>query len=225
MAGSLFAQAESPLDSDAQVVVTPTFTPTPSKTSFEGHFGLGFSSVSVSPAYAQSGSADSVYLFDIRYWLSDGFILEALVGGTAGTQLGSDANNNPYDDPYWAYSYGLGVKSNLSEPVPGLLIQTITRLLYLQNSSQKSSNTTVYQDQYDYLSLSAGLGFEYFMPFAKNLSVETSVTLEFDENWESYTATPRNVNSSSTVYSPSTWVFKVNSPGFNLTSISIHYYF
>lgn len=110
-------------------------------------------------------------------------------------------------------------------PFDGLMVQTITRLLYLQNSSQSSNNIYVWDDQYQYLSVQAGLGFEYFMPFVKNLSVETSVNLEFDDNWESSSSSPRNTAVAPTVQSTSTWIFKITSPGFNLTSVSIHYYF
>jgi hypothetical protein len=222
---SLFAQSVTPVVTESAAVSSPVPTVSPSKSVGEGSFGLGVSQISVTPFEGLSPSADSIFLFDIRYWLSNQFILEVLAGGTAGTQLGSDAFNNPIDDPYWAYCYGLGIKTNLAEPFDGLLVQCITHLLYLQNSSQKSNSISVYTDQYQYLSVSIGLGFEYFLPFLKNLSLETSANLEFDENWENYTATPRNTFTSPTVYTPSTYVFKVTTPGFNLTSISIHYYF
>lgn len=204
-------------------------TPTPvakiSKSVGEGYFGLGLNSISVSPHYGLIGAADSVNLFSLRYWLTDQFILEALVGGTAGTQVGQDAYGNLVNDPYWAYCWGFGVKTNVLEPFDGLMVQTITRIMNLQNSSQNSNNAYVYTDQFQYLSVQAGLGFEYFMPFVKNLSVETSVYLEFDDNWENYSNNPRNPAITPTLYNPSTWIFKVNSPGFNLTSVSIHYYF
>jgi hypothetical protein len=185
---------------------------------------LGVSQISVTPGFAESASADSLTLIDLRYWLSDKFILEIFGGGTAGTQLGNNTFGGLINDPYWAYCYGLGIKTNLAEPFDGLMIQCVTHLLYYQNSTQRSTEIDVYQDQYQYLSVSIGLGFEYFLPFVKNLSLETSASLEFDENWENYTANEFNQNVVVTA-NPSTYVFKVTTPGFNLTSISIHYYF
>jgi len=232
------ARTADPSTPETILTTEPTQTVTPiakiSKPVGEGCFGLGYSQIIVSPSYNLSAGPDTVNLLSIRYWLTDQFILEALVGGTAGIQIGYDSNDNPVNDPYWAYAWGLGVKSNLLEPTEGLLVQSITRLIYLQSSNQRSVYDTyidnqdlsvIQFDQYQYLSVQAGLGFEYFMPFVKNLSVETSAYLEFDNNWETYTITPRNPAYPPVSYNPSTWIFKVNSPGFNLTSISIHYYF
>lgn len=81
-------------------VLSPISTPNSSKSVGEGYFGLGLSQISVAPRFGQSGSADTVAMFSIRYWLTDQFILEALVGGTAGTQVGFDKSDNIINDPY-----------------------------------------------------------------------------------------------------------------------------
>ena len=223
LACPLMAQTEASDNPSPTVVPSPT--PVPAKKVGEGYFGLGVSSISVSPFNLMTSGADNLTLFSVRYWLSDQVILEALAGGNAGTQIGYDANNDFIQDPYWVYCLGLGVKTNLLEPADGLLVQTITRFQYLDNSVQKSGNSAIGLDQYQYLSVQAGIGFEYFLPFAKDLSVETCVNLEFDQNWETYTITYRNPSIKPTSQNPSTWMFRVTTPGFNLTNLSVHYYF
>jgi hypothetical protein len=220
----LSAQSETPVAIEPATVTTPVPTVSPFKAVGDGSFGLGVNQISVTPGFAESASADSLVLIDLRYWLSDKFILEIYGGGTTGTQIGNDAFGNPINDPYWAYCYGMGIKTNLVEPFDGLMVQCVTHLLYYQNSTQRSTQIDLYQDQYQYLSVSIGLGFEYFLSFVKNLSLETSASLEFDENWENYIVTPRNTSIAES-FNLSTYVFKGTTPGFNLTSISIHYYF
>jgi hypothetical protein len=220
---------------------TPTATPvvsvTAPKSQWAGRFGLGLSAISVAPRENLSTPADSLTLLSIRYWLSDRFQLDVLLGGTAGNQFGTNITNGTVYDPFWAYCYGVGIKTNLAEPVEGLWIKFTNQYLYYQNSSQSTRTadavnsqnqtvltTAVLTDQYQYLSVSAGLGFEYFLPFVKNLSLETSETLEFDTNWETYAVNfPAGYAGASFNYS--TWVLKVTSPGFNLTSLTFHYYF
>jgi hypothetical protein len=247
-----WAQSETPTaDSPAETPVSatptvssspiPTATPVVSltnpKSEWAGRFGLGLSSISVAPRENLSPSADSLTLLSIRYWFSNRFQLDIFLGGTAGNQFGNSVTSNTVYDPFWAYCYGVGIKTNLAEPVEGLWIKFTNQYLYFQNSSQSSHaadvlnnlnqnvvTNEVLTDQYQYLSVSAGLGFEYFLPFVKNLSLETSETLEFDTNWETYVVNfPAGYTGSSQNYS--TWILKVTSPGFNLTSLTFHYYF
>jgi hypothetical protein len=226
-------------DAPTQVpTATPVISVTAPKSEWAGRFGLGLSAISVTPREPLSTSADSLPLFSIRYWLSNRFQLDLLLGATAGNQTGTNLLGNTVYDPFWAYCYGVGIKTNLAEPVEGLWIKFTNQYLYFQNSSQSSralnvlnsQNQTVlanavYTDQYQYLSVSAGLGFEYFLPFVKNLSLETSETLEFDTNWETYNLSFPAGYSGGGSQNYSTWILKVTSPGFNLTSLTFHYYF
>jgi len=212
------AQTESPATPTAAPVSSPS--PTPVKTEWEGKFGLGLTQANI-----QTGVGTNPTLFSVRYGLSSRFILEALVGGSAGTQVGADAFNNPLNDPYWSYSFGFGVKTMLAQPCEGLWAQFLTRLLYSVTSSQRSSSLDVTTDRIEFLSLAAGLGFEYFLPFAKSLSLESGVNLQFDNSWESFSDVPRNPLLAPRTATPSLWSMRVVSPGFNLTALSIHYYF
>ena len=233
-------ETPAPMPATETPVITstpsPTASPTPTHTSpkceWADRFGLGLSQISVRPYqyYFAYQPVDSLTLISIRYGLSDRFLLEVLLGGTAGTNVGYDIYGYPtVNDPYWAYCYGLGVKTNLVRPFDGFWVQALTRFLYFENSAQSSLDnytltSDVLSDHYQSLSVAAGLGFEYFLPFLKNLSLETSETVEFDTNWETYTDTSRKT-SKVTTENYSTWVLQVVSPGFNLTSLSIHYYF
>jgi hypothetical protein len=220
----VWAQTETPTEIQETPAPTAVATPAAPKSQWAGRFGLGLNQVSITPSQGLSFPADNLTLFSVRYGLSDTVILEVQAGGTSGVQLGIDPLGNPVDDPYWAYCFALGDKVNLVEPAEGLWVQMVNRYLYYENSTQQSQISSVHTDHFQTLSLSTGLGFEYFLPFAKSLSLETNESLEFDTNWETYITTPRN-NSPVTSQNYSTWVLKTVSPGFNLTSLSVHYYF
>ena len=214
----------APEEAAASATTTPTPEPSPAKAPWAGRFGLGFSQITVNPVYPTYYQADVVNLLSVRYGLSDAVILEVLAGASVGNQFDYNSSYSVVYDPYWAYCFGLGDKINLAEPAEGFWIQEVNRYLYLENSAQSTSPDGVDKEHYQYLSLSAGIGFEYFLPFLKNLSLETVESVEFDTNWETFISTPTS-GSPASVQNISTWSLQVVSPGFNLTSLSIHYYF
>jgi hypothetical protein len=125
-------------------------TPTPDPFSLGGKIGLGMSQINgVTPGIS------------LRYWLSDQTALDAF-----GAQVLA------IDD---IFDFGLGVRTNLSKPCKDVLIQGIF---------QTSYTCTEYvpfiflgpNSEYD---LSAGLGFEAFLPFCEWVSVEDSVLLDY----------------------------------------------
>jgi hypothetical protein len=126
----------------------PVATPTPGSMNLGGKIGFGIDQLDdVGPGVSA------------RYWLSDRTALDAFGG-------------QDYND-YKVYSFGVGLKTNLSNPAKDLFIQGVVRASY---SRQIYSPFFIPGDEYD---LYLGVGFEAFLPFCEWLSVEDSVLFDF----------------------------------------------
>jgi hypothetical protein len=93
----------------------------------------------------------------IRYWLNDQTALEV---------LGSN-----YMD---SWGCALGVLQNIAHPTRDVYIHLLSRYTFNQYSNPNVSSLT------NYSSITLGIGFEAFMPFCENLSLDGWVGLEVD---------------------------------------------
>ncbi len=52
-----------------------------------------------------------------------------------------DFNGNLVNLPDWGYGLGLGIKTNLSEPIPGVFFQGLSSLTFSQDEYETSPTT------------------------------------------------------------------------------------
>jgi hypothetical protein len=119
----------------------------------------------------------------LRHWYSDNGAFELLFGGYDTPQAGEDFSDNYTTSPGWGYGAGLGLKRNLAMPVENVFIQGAARLTFSQSYQQNSYDYNLRTYQYQDLVLFVGPGFEAFIPFWKNLSVEGSIGLYVSSRW------------------------------------------
>jgi hypothetical protein len=74
--------------------------------------------------------------------------------------------------------------------------------------------------------ISAGLGFEYFMPFCDSLSVQGNLAFagSYNDGWESELYNP-NQNQTNYTLKYSYWRTTFVSTGLTLSTVSVHFYF
>lgn len=208
----------------------PSPTPTASAKSFspdhlKGTTGFGITS------FNYTGSA-----LAYRYWTSDSTALDIYLGGNYSQTNSYDFSGNSTVVPNWNYGLGAALKQNWNEPVKNVFIQSLERLTYSQNYNQSISTTsnsgTLYGYEYYYnqnqaLGLYLGLGFEAFIPFWENLSIEGTIGVSATASW-SETNTFYNSNfSSNTNTHTSAFIFNFGSGSntFSILNGAVHLYF
>jgi len=205
---------------------TPAYNPaTFSPEHLKGYFGMGLGSMTY-------GGTALVF----RYWMDNGTALDFLAGGSDNPTTGYDFSGNAIALSNFGFGVGLGLKENLSEPVRDVFVQMIERATYSQNYIQTTGTTS--QNGYIYgtsnnvsqnqqINLFWGLGFEAFIPFWRNLSIEGSVGLSANANFNqassiynpTYTTLPNTQTSSGLLTGGA------GSNTFSLLNGSVHFYF
>jgi hypothetical protein len=132
-----------------------------------------------------------------------------------GTPL-SDSNNYSYYD--WNFDLGIGLRENIARPIQDVYIQWIVLLGYGETFQQQTDSygDPALNSQSQSLSLFTGPGFEAFLPFFKNLSVEANLGLYISSTW----IEGSNDNGWS-------WGARLGSDGstFSLFNAAAHFYF
>lgn len=209
---------------------TPRTTPDSDPAAFspehlKGCFGMGLGTMTY-------GGTALVF----RYWMDNGTALDILAGGSDNPTTGYDFSGNPIALSNFGFGVGLGLKENLSEPVRDVFVQMIERVTYSQNYVQTTGtvneNGYVYGDsnnvaQNQQINVFWGLGFEAFIPFWRNLSIEGSVGVSanatFNQNSSIYNpaySTLPNTQTSSGLLTGG-----ADSDTFSLVNGAVHFYF
>jgi hypothetical protein len=227
--------------------VVPTVKATPAKTEESLHlkdkFALGTDSLRVDENSTGIGSTTntaSLTALDAVWWFSDDSAIDFLATVSTAQTPGVDFNGNPYQYTNQIYGGGLGYRCNVSSPMRDLKIQGLARFTYGNYSNQQqlwyyaATNTnfetgTVNSESYNFI---AGLGFEYFLPFCENLSVQSYLAFvaEYSDNSASLNYNSAIVNYgytgyNNTTYQTSYWRTGLLLNGLSLSSVSVHYYF
>jgi hypothetical protein len=158
--------------------VTPVATPAAESFSpdhLKGRLGFGL---------IYTNDVSFTYSADIRWWFEDRAALDLLVGGTYAEQKGYGFNGAPNTTPDWNYSLGLGMREVIAEPTADVHVLFAQRLVFSDYLQQSASVSSLYKYQVQALMGFVGLGFEAFVPFWRNLSIEGSVGLKFGARWE-----------------------------------------
>jgi hypothetical protein len=168
------------------------------------------------------------YLYGIgnltfRDWIENNSALDLYLGGYFSSLSGTDFNGNPVTTPYCSYDVGIGLRQVVARPVENVKVEFIQRLMFVGNYNEFSNTYDDSVQSSQRFNLYLGIGFEAFIPFWKNLSIEgdagLEVRLNFDQNRTDY------FNGSSTYYSYYTATFLTANNDQGLFNIAAHYYF
>jgi hypothetical protein len=158
----------------------------------------------------------------VRNWIESDLALDLLVGGnfSPGYPI-TDFNINNYYS--WNYSVGVGLRQNIARPLKDVFIQLLVLLSYSQGFSQTTDGSVtpsdIYGSQSQTLNLFIGPGFEAFMPFLEDFSVEANLGLNITSYWVE----------GSGAYESYGWSWRASlgsdSSTFSLFNAAAHFYF
>jgi hypothetical protein len=209
----------------------------------KGKFGIGTDNIRIdqnSTSVTSTPSTNSLAALDAIWWISDTSGIDVLGTVISAGAPGVDFDGNPYNYISRDLGCGLGYRRNLSSPCRYLKIQGLVRVTYGQYSNKQEmwfyANT---QTNFELgilhsktLNLMAGLGFEYFMPFCKSLSVQSYVTVlaNYNDNDGSTIYNPvmtqyGYTGYKNTHYKTTYWRTAVLVNGLGLSSLAVHFYF
>jgi hypothetical protein len=202
---------------DATPSPTPSATPlsqTFSPDHLKGRWAVGVSSV--------SGTT-----LALRYWCAEDEALDLLVGGSDSPLSGTDPNNNYISTPNWSYGLSLGLRHNLEKPAENVYVQWLERITYYQTFSQSDYSGDLSTNQSQDLTFFTGPGFEAFVPFWKNLSIEGNIGLAVDSHWvqSAQSGTSTFPSSGSSTTSHWTLSFGWNNTITSILNAAVHIYF
>ncbi|GEM_PF-2193290 len=120
-----------------------------------------------------------------RNWIESDLALDLLVGGSfsPGYPLSSFNSENDY---LWSFSLGVGLRQNVARPLKDVYIQMLVLLSYSQSFQQITDSGTYsdyMNDQIQTFNLFIGPGFEVFLPFLEDLSVEANLGINISSYW------------------------------------------
>ena len=204
-------------------------TPTPTKTSvskqpelfstdhMKGRWGIG------------KGNIDQVGPgLSARYWGYDNEAYDFTVAFYDHPNPGSTFNSVYTTSPNWAAGLSLGIRRDLSRPVEDVRVQGILNLEYSIVSQENNDITTSQKYDHQNISLGLGTGFEAFLPFWKNISVEGQILLRIQESISSTRITYNPAYYSGNLESGQDYnrlsVFWDADP-LTLLNLSVHFYF
>jgi hypothetical protein len=221
--------------------------PTPAATLTEIHlkdrFAIGTDSIRVDENNTSIGSTSNTIsqtAMDAIWWFSDDSGIDFLATFATTQTPGVDFNGATFEYPNQVFGGGLGYRYNLNSPEKGLMIQGLARVTYAHYTNQQQlwyfapanvnfENGTVNSESFNFI---LGVGFEYFMPFCRSLSVQSYLAFaaEYTDNNGSLTYNPSMVNYgytgyTNTSYSSSYWRTALLLNGLSLSSVSVHFYF
>ena len=164
---------------------------------------------------------------DLRWWFDDKTAFDFYAGGSFSQQPSSDFNGNTIYLPQWSWGVGLGLRENIAHPIDDVWVQMAERLTYDGSSQQDgySKERTIYS--YNDLFGFFGVGFEAFVPFWRNLSLEGSVGLQGGCRWSQQTTISNGSGGPVTSYGKvyTDIIAQIANNVSNLFYASAHFYF
>jgi hypothetical protein len=126
---------------------------------------------------------------------------------------------------------GLGLRQNLARPVKNIFVQLLTQASFNQHYGQTTYSgqtpAEVLTSQQETLNLFLGPGFEAFLPFWENISLEVSLGLNVNLTWYQ-----QQDDNSSSAPLPNTYSANWSSLGASMANTStsllnaaVHFYF
>jgi hypothetical protein len=184
----------------------------------------------LSGTWAVGTSYNDGYELVARHWLNERTALDLMVGGNY--EPGPGSQPNTFSTFYWNYGLGAGFRFNLARPVEDVFVQWIVQLSYLQNYEQQTDETqspaSVSTTQEQILNLYLGPGFEAFLPFWKNLSIEASVGINLSSTWSQNSDLNNGFQLTPNYSYTHTWQwstgFGSNNTSFSIFEAAVHFY-
>ena len=158
-----------------------------------------------------------------RKWIENNSALDFYAGVSYETQLGVDFNNNWVTIPKYAFDLGVGLRQIVARPVENVHIEVIQRLLFTSSYWEYAGSTYDEVHGSQKFDLYLGIGFEAFMPFWKNLSLEGDVGIDaaitYYDNRTKFPTGPDNL--------VSYWETSISTQNNNvgIVNLAVNYYF
>jgi hypothetical protein len=156
-----------------------------------------------------------------RKWIENDLALDFMLGGNFSPGY-SYAGSSSNTDTFWNFGVGVGLRQNIARPIQDVYIQWLFLLSYNQSYQQANDGLGYYNasDQTQTLNLFIGPGFEAFLPFLQDLSVEANLGLNITSYWA------EDNGGYNTLYG---WNWKVglgsDSSTFSIFNAAAHFYF
>ncbi len=164
-----------------------------------------------------------IFHLNPRLWVENDLALDFYAGGYEYDVPGTDLNNNPITTADWKIGGGFGLRENITHPTEGVYMQLVEWVIfqdyYLENANYSQDWVQTGQNLIGYV----GLGFEAFVPFWKNLSIEGNVgvqgNLGFQQTRTTYSGGAVTTSNFSGVS------FATSNNNLGLMNIAAHFYF
>jgi len=216
---ALLLAAPSLRAEEAQAPAAAPAAAEPAPLAMKGKVGIGVGSMpglgpTQLPIFSQVVSQPDAV--SVRWWVSDKVALEALVACNV-TSAPSSGSGTAQSSNF-AGGFGLGAKWNFkrSERALGQLLVGFSDAFYGQGPDSSGASTTN-----NTFSLYVGPGFEVFMPFLKNLSLEGNIRLRVN----TVSTKTEGGSAGSNQAAQSSTAFGFFGEGFTPLALSMHYYF
>jgi hypothetical protein len=183
-----------------------------------GRWGVGFDSIpGASTGTGLVPGLAAPNALAVRYWVSERFSWDGLVAVNLNSQPsnGAGATGVPAGSDQKAFGAGTVMKYVIKRPTPWLLGQVLGRVSLA--SLQQLSNTGAGGQTTSTFGVGAGLGFEAFLPFWDDLSVEGSITALFNSSQTKVEGSAQAAQSGSSL--------AIDAAGFTPLNVGIHLYF
>jgi hypothetical protein len=209
----------------------------------KGKFGIGTDSIRVdqnSTSYTAAPGTSTYSAVDLTWWLDEKSGVDFFATYSLTNNPGADFTGATYAYPTDVIGAGIGYRRNLASPSRFLRLQALARVTAARYKSdqQLSFNSTynlnfelgtMMEKSYNFM---GGLGFEFFMPFCKSLSLQSNLVFQasYNDCKESITYNPAMTNYGNTLpantgYYKKYWKAGVLVNGFSLNTLSVHFYF
>jgi hypothetical protein len=191
----------------------------------------GFSPDHLAGTWAIGTTYGENYEILARHWLDEGMALDFMLGGTY--DPGPAIQPDTYNNFSWNFEVGFGLRQNIARPVKDVFVQMLVQLSYYQTYSTQTDTTQtpngVATNQEQELNLYIGPGFEAFLPFWQNLSVEASIGANVSVIWREQTVLNNGFELLPNYSANNSWAWQAgignNNTTFSVLSAAVHYYF
>jgi hypothetical protein len=209
----------------------------------KGKLGIGTDSIRVdqnSTSYTAAPGTSTYNAIDLTWWLDEKSGVDIFATYSLTNNPGADFTGATYAYPTDVIGAGIGYRRNLASPSRFLRLQALARVTAARYKSdqQMSYNSTynlnfelgnMMEKSYNFM---GGVGFEFFMPFCKSLSLQSNIVFQagYNDCNEHFTYNPAMTTYGNTLpanggYYKKYWKAGVLVNGFSLNTLSIHFYF
>lgn len=218
LSAAQFDRVMTPVAESPAVSAAP-LSPVAKGPKLAGRWGVGFDSIP--GASAGTGLVPGLAApnaLAVRYWINERLCWDGLVAVNLNSQPAGGAGSTgvPAGTDQKAFGVGTLMKFNMKRPTPWLLAQAIGRAS-LASLQQVSNNGAGNGQTTSTFGLGVGVGFEAFLPFWDDLSIEGNVLANFSSSQTKLENSTQAAQSGSSL--------SIDSSGFTPLNVGLHLYF